>query len=464
VALIEGAFRHASLARFTPLQTIASEGGPELVLARTKSGTLVVVKVLLDRPVPPEIASQLSREASLAARLSHDAIVQTRAMVLEDEVAALVTEFVPGVSLQRLLRFAAQRSVRLPDDAGWFVVERVLAALAFAHAQKDQAGSAEPILHRAVAPGSVVVGWDGTTKLGDFGWQRVASILAQPPLGQVQISAHASPTVLMAPEQARGGAVTVRSDVFCAALLALRVATGRTPYARFRDTATGVLLAMSEGKVLPLTKTRPELPAAVREAFDRALAPEPEQRTVTAQELADAVRAGFDLPRGKAALVKLLERWREPLEKSMTPWEKRASMHDGVVETTELREGTLALATADDRPSSDALVTNARPDEPWAKDAKDAVPSAEAPLAPTDAGASLSRVGAAAESAMSIPLPAVRMTMPSIPTYGPHIGPPPEKPVKPFFSGKTAAAIVFVAFIGLVIGAVVLLSWLSGPH
>ncbi|MDB4939043.1 MAG: serine/threonine protein kinase [Labilithrix sp.] len=458
--VIEGAFRHAALARFSPLQSLASEGGPEIVLARTKGKNLVVVKVLLDRPIPPEVASELSHETSLGARLTHDAIVQTRAMVLEDEVAALVTEFLPGVSLQRLLRFATQRGVRLPDDAGWYVVERVLSALAFAHSQRDHAGASAPILHRSVGPGSVVVGWDGSTKLGDFGWTRLRSIIA--PLGHVSITEHGTASALMAPEQARGGAVTERADVFCAALLALRVATGRTPYARFRDTASGVLLAMSEGKVLPLSKTRPELPAGVRAAFDRALAPDPQARTVTAQELADAVRAGFDLAKGKAALVKLLERWREQLEKSMTPWEKRASMHDGVVETSELREGALALATADDRPSSDALVTTDQPDEPWKKD-KDALPNAEAPLAPTDAGESLSRVGAAAESAMSIPLPAMRMTMPSVPVYGPHIGPPPAPVAKPFFTGKVAAFVMFAVFVLLVVAAVFLLKWLSGP-
>jgi hypothetical protein len=458
VPVIEGAFRHAALARFTPLQSLASEGGPEVVLARTKGGTLVVVKVLLDKPIPPEVASELSHETSLGARLTHDAIVQTRAMVLEDEVAALVTEFLPGVSLQRLLRFASARGVRLPDEAGWYVVERVLSALAFAHSQKDHAGAPAPILHRSVGPGSVVIGWDGSTKVGDFGWMRLRAIIA--PLGHVAMSDHGSPAVLIAPEQARGGAVTERADVFCAALLALRVATGRTPYARFRDTATGVLLAMSEGKVLPLTKTRPELPAGVRGAIDRALAPDPAARTVTAQELADAVRAGFDLAKGKASLVKLLERWREQLEKSMTPWEKRASMHDGVVETSDLREGTLALATADDRPSSDQLVTTEQPDEPWRKDF---LPSADTPLAPTDAGASLSRVGAAAESAMSIPLPAMRMTMPSIPVYGPHVGPPPEKIAKPFFTGKVAALVMMAVFALLVGSAVLLLKWLSGP-
>jgi hypothetical protein len=48
--------------------------------------------------------------------------------------------------------------------------------------------------------------------------------------------------------------------------------------------------------------------------------------------------------------------------------------------------------------------------------------------------------------------------------YGPHIGPPPAKVQKPFFSGKMAAGIVFVVFVGLVIGAIYLLQWLSGAH
>ena len=146
----------------------------------------------------------------------------------------------------------------------------------------------------------------------------------------------------------------------------------------------------------------------------------------------------------------------------MTPWEKRASMHDGAQATTDLREGALALATADDRPSSDALVapSSDRPDEPWKKDV---LPSAEAPLSATDAGASLSRMGAAAsaESAMSIPVPAMRVTAPSLPVYGP-VDPPP-KVDKPFFTGKVAAATMFVVFALLLAGAIVLLQWLSGP-
>ena len=440
------------------MQSLPSDGGPELVLARTKAGKLVVIKVLLDRAIPQDVSAALAREAAVGARLSHDAIVQTRAMILEDEVAALVTEFVPGVSLQRLLRFATQRGVRLPDDAAWYVVERVFAALAFAHGQKDAAGLSAPILHRSVGPESVIVGWDGTCKLADFGWTRVRSVIGA--LGPVA-SDHTHNTLLVAPEQARGGSVTERADVFCAALLALRIATGRTPYARFRDTATGVLLAMSEGKVMPLSKTRVDLPAVVRSAIDRALEREPEARKITASELQETVRASFDLASGKAALVKLLERWREQLEKSMTPWETRASTHDDVAQTADARDGALALATADDRPSSDALVSGEQqPDEPWKKDV---MPASEMALVATDAVASMSRLGAAAADGLSIPLPAMRMTMPSVPVYGPRIGPEPPPEKKPLFTGRVAAATMFVLFVALVAGAAMLLKWLSGP-
>ncbi|MBS2019378.1 MAG: hypothetical protein JST00_41325, partial [Deltaproteobacteria bacterium] len=52
--MLEGAFRHAPLARFTPLQTLSRDGMPELHLAKTKAGALVVVKVLVDAPIPAD--------------------------------------------------------------------------------------------------------------------------------------------------------------------------------------------------------------------------------------------------------------------------------------------------------------------------------------------------------------------------------------------------------------------------
>jgi len=62
-------------------------------------------------------------------------------------------------------------------------------------------------------------------------------------------------------------------------------------------------------------------------------------------------------------------------------------------------------------------------------------------------------------------LPAMRVTMPSIPVYGgpvERLPPPPEARPK-VFSGKVAAAAIFMVFAALVIAAIILLKWLSGP-
>ena len=447
---------HQALQNFQILQELSGERGNKMYLARGKSGNVVAIKVLASHAIGDAQSSALSKEVSLGARLGHEAILQTRALLVEDDFAAVVTEFVPGVSLQRLLRFATGRGVRLPDVCAWYIVERVLAALASAHSAKEGA-----ILHRGVSPASVVVGWDGTVKIGDFGLVRMRQIANE---GSSPASERDT-APLMAPEEARGETQDARTDVYCAALLAIRVATGRTPYARFRDTPATLLVAMKEGDVARLSQTRPDLPAAVRDAFDAALEPDREKRTTTVDDLLAAVRANADVARGKAALAKLLGRWREPLEASVTPWERRASIPDEVPdeETGLMKAGTLSRASPDERPSDGVLVGADPGGEPWRKD-KSGVAAEEAALTPTDPMTSLSRVGSIAPDALVMPLPAMRITMPELPTYGgPAVNislPPPKRGV---MTGGVAAAVVATMFVVLIGGAIILFRWLMGP-
>ena len=104
--------RHAALAGFDVLQELSPESGDVTLLARSKGGSLTTIKILIEKAVPDDVQSALTREASLGARLGHEAVVKARALLLEADFAAVVTEFVPGVSLQRLLRFASARGVR----------------------------------------------------------------------------------------------------------------------------------------------------------------------------------------------------------------------------------------------------------------------------------------------------------------------------------------------------------------
>lgn len=447
-----------ALQNFQILQELSRERGNKMYLARSKSGAVVAIKVLASQAITEEQRSALSKEGSLGARLSNDAILQTKALVVENDFAALITEFVPGVSLQRLLRFATGRGVRLPDVCAWYIFERVLAGLASAHGMKD------PVLHRGVSSASVIVGWDGTVKIGDFGLVRMRQIAAGAPAEQPKSERDIAP--LMSPEETRGDKPDARSDVYCAALVAIRLATGRTPFSRFRNSPSEMILAMSEGNVARLKQTRPDLPEALRDAIDSALEPDRDKRTITAEKLLAIVRASMDLAQGKAALAKLVGRWKEPLETSVTPWERRASIPDDVPdeETGLLKPGALALAIADERPSDSALVGAEKvTDEPWKKDGgKDAVPAEEKALTPTDPLTSLSRVGSIAPDALLMPLPAMRITMPELPTYaGPPVNvslPPPKRGV---MTGGVAAAVIATMFIVLIGGAFILFRWLG---
>lgn len=443
-----GTTQHAALAPFQIAQEISSEGDKSL-LARSKSGNLVAIRVLTEAPIPEDVASALSREASATARLTHEAIVQSRMMLLESDFAGLVTEFVPGVVLQRLLRFSQGRAVRIPDPAAWYVVERVLSAVAHAHASKDAAGAPAPVLHRELGPASIVIGWNGAVKVGEFGLTRMRALVA--PLQRSTYVPDVAP--LVAPEQARGEDPSAKSDVFAAALIALRILSGRTPYARFRDKPTELTEAMGAAKLHRLSKLRSDLPAEVLELFDRALDLEPGARP-TAQELLDATRKVADAERGKEQLAKLVGRWRGELEKGVTPWERQGSMPDSaeVLPSGESADpappGALALATKDDRPSSDSL---------WSQEK-----ASEAALAATDVAASMSRIGSIAPEALQVALPPMRITMPSLPVYGGPVAYAPREKER-VFKGPVAAVLVLLVFVILGGIAFLLFHFLSGP-
>jgi serine/threonine-protein kinase len=268
-------------------------------------------------------------------RLNHEAIVQVRALVKEQGFAALVFEYVEGVALVRLLRFCAKHGVRLPDRTAWHVVERVLAALAYAHSQTDEAHQPAPIVHRDVSPANVLVDWTGGVKLADFGMAKMLGVSPSTRVGLVK-----GTLGCMSPEQARGEPVTERADVYAGALLAWRLATGRTPFAKFKDDEMELLRAMRNPHLRPLEALRPDLPEPILKGVARALEPDAQRRTITAEELRAAVRANIDVEAGHAELAELLKRWRPTLVEGLA--REDPSSGDAEVRTGRYEEAALA--------------------------------------------------------------------------------------------------------------------------
>ncbi len=333
---------------FEILQRLGTGGAGEVFLARSRGGKLVAIKTIADAHRADDTsADSFAREASICARLLHPCIAEVRAFLEEPGFAALVYEYVPGVALGRVMRFCQSYEVRLPDAAGWHIVERVLAALAYAHSFRDANGQPAPIVHRDVSPSNVLLDWSGGVKIGDFGIAKVLGVSPATRVGTVK-----GTLGCMAPEQARGEAVDERADVYAAALLAWRLATGRVPFAKHQKDEFELLRAMRNPRIAPLDVIRPDLPAPLLDAVACALEPEAERRTITAGELADVVRSHFDVEAGRIELAGLLERWKPTLERTVKRSSDRASeSFPGARADHTLRYDEVALAFDDDVPS-----------------------------------------------------------------------------------------------------------------
>jgi len=384
----------SSLARFDILRRLGAGGVGEVFLARSRGGRLVAIKTIADAQRDGhegETADALAREASVCVRLSHPCIVQVRAFLEEPGFAALVFEYVPGVALGRVLRLCISGGVRLPDAAAWHVTERVLTALAYAHGFRGENGQPTPIVHRDVSPSNVLLDWGGGVKIADFGLAKMLGVSPGTRVGIVK-----GTLGCMAPEQARGEPVDERAVVYAAALLAWRLATGRVPFGRHRKDEWELLRAMRNPRIPPLASLRPDLPAPVLAAVALALEPERERRTITAGELAEVVRAHFDVGAGWTELALLLERWKGALERSVKRVQPSAetaidgdSSGDGESSgrrsAETLRYEEVALAFDDDPPDDGPTIeAHALPSDPAILAA---MPLAEEEPSPTPAEA-----------------------------------------------------------------------------
>ncbi len=334
-----------ALRGFDVLQRLGRGGVGEVFLARSRGGKLVAIKTIADAVAGGGLrpADTFAREASVCARLHHPCIVQVRAFFEEPGFVALVFEYVPGVALGRVMRLCQARRVRVPDRAAWHVIERVMTALAYAHAFQDEGGTATPIVHRDVSPSNVLLDWSGGVKIADFG---IAKVLGASPTTRVGLVT--GTLGCMAPEQARGEPVNDRADVYAAALLAWRLATGRGPFGKHQTDDFELLRAMRNPRITPLGSLRPDLPEPLLDAIARALEPNLEERTITAAELGEVVRANVDVAAGQAELAALLERSKEAL--AMAVKRSPGDVTDVGRAAHTLRYEEVALAFDDDAP------------------------------------------------------------------------------------------------------------------
>lgn len=289
--------RRAAPSRYEIVRRLGGSATSESLLAIAR-GPLgferhVVLKRLLRGPSglsTPASEAALGREALAYARVSHPAVVRLYDFVEEDGRLTLVLEHVDGTSLAKLLSTLRSFGESLDDTCALYIGYRLLSAVAAAHgAREPLSREFAPVIHRALSPSNVLVGWDGDVKLTDFGLASLGGVRGGAPPSLVRGNVG-----YLAPEQAKGETVTVRSDVYAACLVVRELLTNAPVFPR-RDRSEGELLAeMAEPNLSPTAAACPRLSPWVAEALDRGLAVDPEQRNVTADELSVIVRRAIE--------------------------------------------------------------------------------------------------------------------------------------------------------------------------
>ena len=253
----------------------------------------VAVKVL--RPElssAPEIVERFRREAEIASALEHENIVRVTDFGRSEQgLLFLVMELLTGESLFDRLR----REGFLPPEQAVPILWQVCAGLDAAHAMG--------VVHRDLKPENVFLARSASgrevTKLLDFGIAKLATPAAG---GGTQAGIVVGTPEYLAPEQATGGPVDARADLYAVGLIAWKTLAGRHP---FRAEDQRALLMMQATQPVPLlTEARPDLAAlpALVSVVARACAKDPAGRPPSAAalraQLAAALGPAFLVPPG----------------------------------------------------------------------------------------------------------------------------------------------------------------------
>jgi eukaryotic-like serine/threonine-protein kinase len=267
----------AYLGRYRLIRPIARGGVGEVHLGVLEAPggvrRLAALKVLLDDS--PERQAALLAEAKLAALIAHPNVAHLFDAGHERGLAWFAMEYVPGLSLAEVLDYARGR---LPHWIWVRIMAEACAAVHSVHEARDERGAPLDVVHRDVTPQNLLVNWDGCVKLVDFGIARSSLGAARTTTGVVK-----GKLGYMSPEQASGGALDRRTDVFALGVLLFEGLAGRRPFQGATEAET--MASIVRGDAPRLAAMKPELPPALGVIADRALSRNPSTRYATALEM-----------------------------------------------------------------------------------------------------------------------------------------------------------------------------------
>ena len=259
------------------VKKLATGGMAQIYLARHRGiegfERLCVVKRILPHLAEnDDFVQMFLDEAKIAARLNHPNIVQIYDLGEQDDSYYIAMEYIHGEDLRRMWRRAEQRGDALPVPLVLRIIADAASGLDYAHKRTDASGRPLNIVHRDISPQNILVSFEGTVKVVDFGIAKAADKATHTRSGVLK-----GKYSYMSPEQAGGSRdVDRRTDIFALGVVLYELLTGQRLFKRNNDVQT--LQAVMTCQVQPPSQANERVPRSLDEVVLKALTQSPEDR------------------------------------------------------------------------------------------------------------------------------------------------------------------------------------------
>ena len=263
-------------------------GMAEIFLASRRGLEGVQRKIVIKRILPTlseddDFVRMFIEEAKLCVALQHPNIVQVYDLGEIDRQYFIAMEYVDGRDLRRTLVSCGKKRVGFPSDLALYIVAEVLKGLDYAHRFRGADGRQLGIIHRDVSPSNILLAFDGSVKVADFG---IAKADTREPTAAGILKGKVG---YMSPEQLSGLTIDRRADVYAAGIIMYELLTGRRMFP-----GKGELLALDRlrsGFTGPsLAELRPDIDPKLERIVSKALSSSPRDRFQSARAFHDALK------------------------------------------------------------------------------------------------------------------------------------------------------------------------------
>lgn len=265
--------------RYEIIDKVGSGGMADVYKAMDhRLNRFVAVKVLKQEySSDTKFVTKFRAEAQSVAGLSHPNVVGVYDVGEENELYYIVMELVEGITLKKYI-----------EKKGKLDIKEAL-GITIQIAQGLEAAHSSHIIHRDIKPQNIIISREGRVKVTDFGIAKAASsnTITSNAMGSVHY---------ISPEQARGGFIDEKSDIYSLGITMYEMISGRVPFTG--DSTVTIALAHIHEEAVPLSTLEPRVPKSAEMIVNKCMQKKQELRYKSVSELIEDLKHAVSDPDG----------------------------------------------------------------------------------------------------------------------------------------------------------------------